>query len=701
MIHILEGSSTTTLSNYLKALGIFRILAEQKDPDIKACWTNDKMTLHTNLSKDEIKEFILKQYNPTPIIAPWSYNKYKKTIKNLDNLIKDERFQPYKKTVSKMECVEKEFCNICKIDKITKDDIDKKTKHLLLRLCRNILPDDAVDWLDSVFVLTNETQKFSPILGTGANDSNFDMAENFVKKLNQLFKEQPEMSTKWLESALFGGVTELDKATMIGHNPDGTGGPNSGMGFLGKPLSNPWEYVMMMEGVILFGGNIARRQSGNIDKAIFPFMVSSSKIGYATASYDEDKDEKIDMGEIWVPLWRIPVTYKEIRHIFNEGRVEINGKQAKTGVEFARAIASFGTERGIPEFQRYCILKRKGDMYLTISAGRVQVADEPTIHLISDIDEWYNHVINLSKKKNVTASLKHLVRNMDTAIIKFCKSRKKLHMQEFLILIGNMERYISDHDNGMKPLQSLSKDWLVECYDGTAEFRLAASVASIKSVNSIGSIRENLENVELDKYNKWVQKKDSTSCVWREYDDLLRNMSHVLLRRGIDAKIKSADTIPINSTVPARISDIAEFLEGNLDMKKIGDLIPGLSLVDTSSSEYPWKNIREETMVPLPEAYIIMKMIHPPDRNDGIAFEMSVLNLLSAERIDDAYTRSSHILHAHGLPPLRYSKKTGTVQSTTLSDLARKRIMAALLFTVSEQDRKTLSEQAIMQFTNN
>ena len=693
--HVLKGCSPTPLSSYLKAVGIFRILAEQKDPNITACWENDRMVLYTDMSKDEIKEFMLKQYKPTPIIAPWSYDQYQKTIEGLTGLIKDERFQPYKQTMEKTERVIKDLSNILKIDTVDKSIIDKN-KPLLLRLCRNNLPDDTIVWLDSVFVLTGETQKFSPILGTGGNDGHFDLAENFVKKLALLFDiNKNDLSTQWLESTLFGGITALKKTTAMGHNPQGSGGPNFGNGFNGKKLSNPWEYVMMMEGTILFGGSIARRLSVNTDKAVFPYTTNIANVGYATSATDED-----GKGEIWLPLWTNPATYGEIKHVFSEGRVEINGRQARTGVEFARAIASFGTERGITEFHRNCILQRKGQSYLAVSAGKMQVINKPAVHLISDIDEWYNPIIRQSKTKKATASLKRLVRNMDTVIMRFCKSGKKLHMQEILIIIGKMERYVSDHE-GTKPLQLLSKDWLVECYDGTAEFRLAASVASIKSVNSIGSIRENLENVELDKYNKWVQKKDSTSCVWREYDDLLRNMSHVLLRRGIDAKIKSADTIPINSTVPARISDIAEFLEGNLDMKKIGDLIPGLSLVDTSSSEYPWKNIREETMVPLPEAYIIMKMIHPPDRNDGIAFEMSVLNLLSAERIDDAYTRSSHILHAHGLPPLRYSKKTGTVQSTTLSDLARKRIMAALLFTVSEQDRKTLSEQAIMQFTNN
>ena len=133
----------------------------------------------------------------------------------------------------------------------------------------------------------------------------------------------------------------------------------------------------------------------------------------------------------------------------------------------------------------------------------------------------------------------------------------------------------------------------------------------------MGSIRENLENVVQNKYGEWIVQRDSTPCVWKENDDLLRNMSRVLLRRGVDAKIKSADAIPIGATIPARTDDIAEFLEGGLDMKKIGDLVLPLSLADTSQPGHPWRDTPHGT-VPLPEAYVTMKMVYPPDKSEAI-----------------------------------------------------------------------------------
>ena len=99
----------------------------------------------------------------------------------------------------------KEFCRIHKLREITKSSIDKRTKPSLLRLCRNILPDDAIAWLDAVFVLTGDTVKFAPILGTGGNDGNFDMTENFAKKLDMLLNDKMrDSSRRWLESALLG-----------------------------------------------------------------------------------------------------------------------------------------------------------------------------------------------------------------------------------------------------------------------------------------------------------------------------------------------------------------------------------------------------------------------------------------------------------------------------------------------------------------
>ena len=693
--HKLRGCKTTPSSSYLKALGLLRIISK-KDPSITACWENNNLILDTEMSKEEIIEYLSTKYGPTPVISPWSYDKFQRTRTSLQDLIKSERFRSYNETLTRIDHIFEKFRVICKLDEITKADVDHN-KELLLKLCRNYLPNDVIPWLDAVYVTGVDKPHFAPILGSGANDGNFDISENFVKhiiKVLSMNKESVIESKKWLESALFGNIVNLEKMTTVGHNTDGTGGPNSGVvGFKGKSLSNPWDYILMIEGTILFAGNLSKHlSSNNTDKAVFPFTANTSNVGYAAASIN-DSDEGKDApsrGELWLPIWESPATYKEIKHIFNEGRIQLGKKPAKTGTEFARAIITLGVERGISKFQRYCILKRKGKAHLTIDAGMIHVADEPTARLLDELDKWYNAIITKSKK-HAPETLLRLIRDHDESIIKFCAYRKKQNLLQLLITLGKLERYISRRAD-FEPLQKLSDQWLVECYDGSVEFRLAASIASIKNVNSVGGIRENLENIIQEKNGSWKHKKDAVSSVWKENDNLLKNMSRILQRRSLDGKIKSHDIPPIKGIIHAKINDIVKFLNGDLDIKKISDLILPLSVIDiTSETEYPWKqDLKEDTSLPLPEAYMIIKLIYPSNKNEKIPYDLSVLNMLSSGRIDDAYAKASYILHAHRLSPLRYSKETGNATSTSLSDVVKEHLLASLLFPILDLDRKLM-----------
>ena len=168
-------------------------------------------------------------------------------------------------------------------------------------------------------------------------------------------------------------------------------------------------------------------------------------------------------------------------------------------------------------------------------------------------------------------------------------------------------------------------------------------------------------------------------------------MNHVLQRRGIDGKIKSLDTIPIKGIIPARMDDIVKFLRGEVDMRKINDLVLPLSMVSINQeTKYPWKHMKSDIYdMPIPEAYMIMKLIFPPDKDEKIPYDTSILNMLYAERFDDAYAKAAYILHSHMLSPLKYSKING-MSKTLISDVIKKHIMASLLFPISKYDRQTM-----------
>jgi CRISPR-associated protein Csx17 len=68
----LTGCSPTPLANYLKALGILRLVAEQADPNARGWWQDEHFCLLTKLSKEELESFFLEKYEPTPLLSPWN-----------------------------------------------------------------------------------------------------------------------------------------------------------------------------------------------------------------------------------------------------------------------------------------------------------------------------------------------------------------------------------------------------------------------------------------------------------------------------------------------------------------------------------------------------------------------------------------------------------------------------------------------------
>ena len=68
----LAGCSPTPLAHYLKALGVFRLVAEQADPNAAAWWESETFVIKSTLDYSALLQFLLGTYAPTPIVAPWN-----------------------------------------------------------------------------------------------------------------------------------------------------------------------------------------------------------------------------------------------------------------------------------------------------------------------------------------------------------------------------------------------------------------------------------------------------------------------------------------------------------------------------------------------------------------------------------------------------------------------------------------------------
>ena len=737
----LWGCRPEPLMAYLKALGIFRLVSEQKDSSARAWWRNDSFYLHSTLDRDALVEFFLDEYRPTPIVSPWNGGSgfYPRDNQDAVKAIQsstDNRMRHYRDVIlaAKGNKVMDRLTSQFERAEAVKDAVERKktrqeankarseAKDTILAHCRAEFPDDSLDWLDAAFVLTTEGPKYPPLLGTGGNDGRLEFSNNFMQNvvsalnLDKLYGKDTIRSQ--LGAALFNeGSPQLTRKPAGFYNPGGTGGANASVGFNDESLTNPWDYVLMFEGTLLFAGAAARRLSAQTSsKAVYPFTVDNSASGYGTSVDSEYGDSS--RCEFWAPLWGQPVTLQELTHLVSEGRAQLGRRQVSSGTDFVRAIVGLGTERGVSQFQRYGFLERNGLAYLAAPLGRftVQPSKEPgeenraqLADVLFDLDSWMESLRRNATGKNAPAGLGSVLRQIDQVIFEFCQRGQPSDLQNVLIAVGHAERWLSksglrkdnDKGKGVRPINFLSRDWLRSADDHSVEFRLACAMASILSESErgerkVGPIRENMEPVDTSRRTIW--KDDSVSFVWTSGDPL-SNMLGVLERRCLEGRMQGRDNFypPLRSMYSVQLRDIVAFLEGNIDVQRVTALALPLSFVRYQPRSQP-SDYQQEAPFDLPAAYAVMKLTLLPEafcwqkydmKVEEIRMEPRMLTMLRAGRVRDAYRVAYRRLWASGLRPL--SVEPGIADR---SDHGR-RLAAALLFPIDRSAHSALAERAL------
>lgn len=676
----LDGCGSALLSSYMVGMGVFRLTAMQKDPGVRAFWERDRLVLETGITKDDLADFLLHEYEPSPVIGPWSLGKYEKSVERAGPIIELDRMRRYRAAVESTKRILRAFRESEGIDgEVTKDDIDKN-KIGFIRMCRNMWPDAAVEWLDAAAILTAGKPSFNPLFGTGGNEGNFDIPENFVGRLCEVFADRRDASAGWLDAVLFGGDAALTGMSTSGHNPHGSGRPNSGQSYDGTHVSNPWEHILMVEGMLMFAGGVSRRTGQRFGWSAFPFAANATKAGYATAA-----DEK-DRGEIWLPLWGRPASYRETLLVLREGRASYGGGNARTGTDFALAASRLGVERGIDRFSRFGVLERKGQNMITVNVGRMPVRDVPDTALVDDIRRWHSMMRGV---KSPPHSVRAAVRQLDECILDMCKDPGPSATQSLLVAIGRLERAVSGRawadESGVVPFPGhLSAGWLRAADDGSAEFRLAAAAASIYGAGNTHSMRGHLEEVKYER-GRWIADRGSASCVWRGGSTLYDSLGRICIRRVMEAKTAKSDTSPLRGVVAADLGDVEEFLAGVLDDGKIADLLLPLSMVRMDGQTHDTG--RAESMIPVPAAYALLKSVYD---TPGV-LDLAPLSLLAAGRTADALESARRRARAGGM-----LDGVDAIIGVPPTNAAR-RLLGSLVFPVGRADRAGLLDAAALR----
>jgi len=127
-----------------------------------------------------------------------------------------------------------------------------------------------------------------------------EFTNNFMQRITELLDpatgEPTPNSEKWLRAALFGEPAAglATKAPIGQFFPGAAGGANGTSGFDASPTVNPWDFVLMIEGALLFAAATMKKlESETGGNLIYPFCVRQSGVGYASASTSDEKEARL------------------------------------------------------------------------------------------------------------------------------------------------------------------------------------------------------------------------------------------------------------------------------------------------------------------------------------------------------------------------------------------------------------------------
>ena len=655
----LEGCAPTPLASYLKALGVLRLISSDTnhvdgkaaDPKARGWWEDERFHIRSVLDQAALCRFFLDDYAPSPIIAPWNGGSGFYPKDNKDG------FHPLS-----AHTVAKRFCPLAAAIRIASKAINHRAlakppkndaKIELVSALRAELPDQALDWLDAAVALSGKGLAYPSLLGTGGNDGRLDFTNNFMRRLVSgkrgaagLFDASSGLPTLDAESACVRSLFDVPSRGLVSAKvgqfaPGAAGGPNATSGYSAESLVNSWDFVLMLEGAVVFAGAATRRhQSTSKSRASFPFAVSVVGAGWGGVDAIDENDAR---SEFWAPLWARPVTSREVRALLAEGRAVLNGRSARDGLEFARAATSLGVSRGISGFERYAFLKRAGDAHRATPLGRFNAPTQPRMDLIADLDagDWLAKTRRFAGTNTSPAHAKSAMRVLQDALFQMTDVRQSGEgTRSALIALGGFVRWMTTNPKAretLRPPPLLPHTWILEADDGSPEFRVAAALAGLGMARQAAGERVSAAGHEFDgvasaqesftalpmashfapigeddyargRRSGWSPTTNTPNAVWGT-GSLVSNLIAVLERRLVEAASRGLSDKPFAGATSARLADVAAFLSSDFNDSRCAALLAGLIWV---SPTHP----RTHSPIPtgyVPFAYAALKPVFTPD----------------------------------------------------------------------------------------
>ena len=790
-LHELKGCSPAPLANYLKALGILRLVAEQADPTARGWWKNESFCLLTKLSEDELETFFLNDYHPTPIISPWNKgsgffkindpglaplelstaprfaryragvgdarklldsvaiadgvirsikartktNKSFQTDEQRELLARSESFlqtmdllkslqlkadistdelaglKDETETLERIVAPASRPATKAEADRLkanagykrvlaTAERTFKKLKAALIPDCRKAWRGHHASWISAAVVLDEDgTPQWPSLLGTGGNDGNLDFTNNLMQVFGSLFDLPSEIGTPQensqtlLKNSLWSAPANQLAPSAIGQfQPGNAGGANSSTGTVGDSLVNAWDFVLMMEGAILFSARSTRRLDPNASsRASAPFAIRAHAAGFGSPG-----SEKAQRGEQWMPIWNRPATLPDVAGLLGDARLQLGRQTANRPIDAVRAISRLGVARGIDSFVRFGYLERNGQSTLAVPLGRISVRQHPRAYLIDDLAPWLDRLQRKARDKNAPARLSHSERLLaDSVLAALTHDDTPERWQEILrcaVAIESMQGNGTAIDAG--PIPPLRPEWINAIgFELSAEVRLAVALGSAaaaysKNGRAFDPIRHHCLPLERGarKFNTSDKRLVNDPRVVVSGRDPLADCAAVVQRRLIESAAKGERRCRLVTPFgcSARLSDLALLLEGHVDLQVTFELARALMAIKWDKWDFKQVSFSPPSKdISIPEAWLAMRLACLPwklPNGLSIPAESSMLSRLVSGDGSTAAQIAINRLRASGIrPPLQ----------AAITDQATARLWAAAL--VFPIDRRSAS----------
>jgi CRISPR-associated protein Csx17 len=431
---------------------------------------------------------------------------------------------------------------------------------------------------------------------------------------------------------------------------------------MGSSQLNAWDFLLMMEGAVLFSTRATRRlDPGSFSNAAAPFALYGLAAGYGSSGTEDSN------GEQWLPLWGRPATLTEVAALFGEARVQLGRQIANRPLDAARAISRLGVARGIQSFTRYGYLKRNGKSIFAVPLARIDVREVPRSHLIDDLAPWMDRLQRIARGKHAPSRLVQAERRLaDAVMAALTHDEAPDRWQAILLAAVEVERLQATGCGfGAGPIPLLDPEWLAACGDGT-EVRLAAALGSAAAEYTKARVRRDSVRHHWLPLEPGAQRFQVSSerlvndpRVVMMGRDAVTDCAAVVQRRMIEAGMKGQRRLPLVAApgFGARLSDLAVLLVGSIDLERVLNLARAFMAVRWEVATPPIRasDLRRAELPPEPWLALRLACLPwplPPDRI--IHAEGSIVPRLLAGDSAGAVSLALARLRSAGIrPPLQ------------------------------------------------